>query len=128
MDDKKSGVAETSGLGEKLLGVGAVLAGAFLFFRVVVVGIFKLMMGGNSENGVYVLFYGGGVVLIILVGIGVTAGLALWRGRKGNADNVPSAPPESAFRRGVRIGLVLVTAIVLLLVSLFAWLILVFRH
>lgn len=89
----------------KILTALLVAAAAWLLFRGVVGGIFSLIMRGNPENGVYVLFYGGAVVLLAVLGIGLLAGWLLWR----SARRKPREQGEgSVFARGLGIGLAVV--------------------
>jgi hypothetical protein len=121
MENKNGSGDETQTLGSKLLGVAAVLIAAFFLFKYVVLGIFYLVMNGNPENGVYILFYGGAVVLLVLAGLGLASSGLLWRRVKGGAKPATGARPQSALSRGITIGLAAVALIVLFVAVLFTW-------
>lgn len=89
----------------KILTEALVLAGVYVVFQLVVRGIFSLMMGGNPDKGIYVLFYGGFVVLAVIVLMGAGSGCWLWNRSKAKPAG---AERPSAFSRGVGIGLVVV--------------------
>lgn len=109
-------------LAGKVLTAVAVAAGAWLLFQGIMRGIFSLMMGGNSENGVYVLFYGGGIALVVIAVLGAAAGWLFWRrARKGPAAAAAPAQERSMLRSGITMGLALVAGAALLLLALFAW-------
>lgn len=95
-----------------LLLVGAV----YFFFRVVMRGIFALMMGGNSENGIYVLFYGGAIALLVIFLMGLGAGGLLWR--RSRSKEAP-AERSSMLGRGITIGLAVVALAALFIVTSF---------
>lgn len=97
----------------KILTAALVLAGAYVFFRAAVRGIFSLMMGGNPDNGIYVLFYGGLVVLAVIFFMGAGSGFLLWR--RGRAKPAGTEPP-SVFSRGVTIGLAVVALAALFII------------
>ena len=97
----------------KILTAALVVAGAYLLFRAAVGGIFSLMMGGKSDNGIYVLFYGGAVVLLVVLALGAGSGWALWR---RSAKKPAEAGPSSASGSGISIGLAVVAAAALLLI------------
>lgn len=98
----------------KILTALLVVAGAYALFQLGVRGVFSLMMGDNPDNAIYVLFYGGLVVLGGVALIGAGSGWALWRRSRPAA---PGAPPPSVFSRGVSIGLLAVFLIALLAVA-----------
>lgn len=123
MEDQNKDRAEA--LAGKLLTAAAVAAGAWLLFQTVVRGIFSLIMGGNSENGVYVLFYGGYVALAVAAAIGAAAAWLFWRSARGSRQPAEGAPAPaertSTLRSGLMIGLAVVAGAALLLLGLFAW-------
>ena len=129
MTDQSDKKDNPPGIEGKLLGVILSLAAAYLIFRLTVGGIFHLMMGNNPENGIYVFFYGGIVVLAVLAVIGIAAFFLLVRRVKGgpktadkSAAVLPAAPPPGALSRGITLGLVVIIIIVLSMLGLFVWL------
>lgn len=108
----------TSGLGEKLAGVALTLAAAWLAFRLLVDGIFSYIMGRGPDNAVYLFFYGGLLALLVILGIGVTAGALLWwRARRRPAGG------QTYLGRGLTLGLVVVACAALLLFGMAVWII-----
>lgn len=114
--------ARAGALAGKLLTAAAVAAGAWLLFQGITRGIFSAIMGANSENGVYVLFYGGYIALAAAAAaIGLAAGWVFWR--RAGRDAAPAGEPvpeRSMLRSGITMGLALVAGAALLL-GLFAW-------
>lgn len=109
-------------LAGKILTAAAVAAAAWLIFQGAVRGIFSAMMGGNSENGVYVLFYGGYVVLAVMAAIGAAAAWLFWRAvRRPPAPPGGQAPERSMLRSGLAMGFALVAGTALMLLALFFW-------
>ena len=100
----------------KILAAALVVAGGYLVFRVVVRGVFSLMMGGNPDNGIYVLFYGGIVVLAAIFLLGAGSGFWLWRRAKAKPA---AAERPSVFSRGITIGLVVVVLIAVFVIGSF---------
>lgn len=99
----------------KLLTALLVVGAAYLLFRAAMRGIFALIMGGNPENGVYVLFYGGAIALALIALMGVLAGSLFWRrARGGGAGN--GAP---VLRGGLTLGLLAVALAALAIVGAF---------
>lgn len=118
MADRNDDWAEA--LAGKILTAAAVAAAAWLLFQGVVRGIFSAIMGGNSENGVYVLFYGGYVVLAVVAAIGAAAAWLFWRSvRKTPGPPGVQAPQRSMLRSGLTMGLALVAGAALLMLALF---------
>lgn len=105
MDEQKRDLGEeTAG---KILTAVLVVAGAYALFQLVVRGIFSAVMGGNPDNGIYVLFYGGIVVLAVIALMGAGSGYWLWRRAKAK----PAAGGQpSVSGRGLTIGLIVVLA------------------
>lgn len=103
MDDNKKDTGEE--IAGKILTALLVVAGAYAAFQLVVRGIFSAVMGGNPDNGIYVLFYGGIVVLAVIALMGAGSGYWLWR--RAKAKPAPGEQP-SVFGRGLTIGLVVV--------------------
>ncbi len=103
MDENKRDTGEE--IAGKILTAVLVVAGAYAAFQLVVRGIFSAVMGGNPDNGIYVLFYGGIVVLAVIALMGAGSGYWLWRRAKAK----PAAGEQpSVFGRGLTIGLVVV--------------------
>ena len=102
MGEEKRDIGEE--IAGKILTALLVVAGVYAVFQLAVRGIFSLIMGGNDNNGIYVLFYGGIVVLLVIFLLGAGSGWALWRrSRAPAAEGKPST-----FSRGVSIGLLVV--------------------
>jgi len=113
MSEEKKDLGEE--IAGKILAAALVLAGAYAFFQVVVRGIFSLMMGGNPDkNGIYVLFYGGIVVLAVIFLLGAGSGFWLWRRAKAKPAG---AERPSVFSRGITIGLVVVVLIAVFVIG-----------
>lgn len=105
MDEKKRDIGEeTAG---KILTALLVVAGAYAVFQLVVRGVFSAVMGGNPDNGIYVLFYGGIVALAVIALLGAGSGYWLWRRAKAKPAG---GEQPSAAGRGLTIGLVVVLA------------------
>ena len=108
-EEKKDWAEEAAG---KLLTAAAVVAGVYALFQLFVRGVFSLMMGGNPDNAIYVLFYGGIVVVAGIFLFGAGSGWLLWRGTR--AKPAPGEKP-SMIIRGILIGLAVVAAVAVIL-------------
>ncbi|OHE76743.1 MAG: hypothetical protein A2107_06415 [Verrucomicrobia bacterium GWF2_62_7] len=115
------GVKHAGGLLEKLAGAALAVAAAWLAFRLLVGGIFSFFLGRDPDNAVYLLFYGGGIVLLAGLLIGGLAGSLLWRRTRRRADGTPAAGAQSYLGRGLTLGLMVVVCAALLLAGLFIW-------
>lgn len=114
MDENKRDLGEE--IAGKILTALLVVAGAYAAFQLVVRGIFSAVMGGNPDNGIYVLFYGGIVVLAVIALMGAGSGYWLWRRAKAK----PAAGEQSSILgRGLTIGLVVVIVVAVYIIGNF---------
>ena len=109
-EEKRDWAEEAAG---KLLTAAAVVAGVYALFQLFVRGVFSLMMGGNPDNAIYVLFYGGIVVAAGIFLFGAGSGWLLWRGAKAK----PASGKPSMLARGILIGLAVVATVAVILLA-----------